>query len=119
MSCAKAYHGEIGREATAQGRLLIGVHGAYHREIGREATAPDTEPCTVMTAYHREIGREATARNLGFPARWARNPRFGLSPGIQDLAMEVVPPLAPARNASTVCITPRNSASPFSRPMKE
>ena len=35
----EAYHGEIGREATARGLSLPITCRAYHGEIGREATA--------------------------------------------------------------------------------
>ena len=35
----KAYHGEIGREATAMTRAMHRDDTAYHGEIGREATA--------------------------------------------------------------------------------
>ena len=35
-----AYHGEIGREATAIRQAHEAKTRAYHGEIGREATAP-------------------------------------------------------------------------------
>ena len=35
----EAYHGEIGREATAGGAAGVSAIEAYHGEIGREATA--------------------------------------------------------------------------------
>jgi hypothetical protein len=43
------------------------VKKAYHWEIGREATADDADAVAVLLAYHWEIGREATA----FQARGA------------------------------------------------
>ena len=56
-----AYHGEIGREATAPARPLSPQRKAYHGEIGREATAPEDVVADRLPAYHGEIGREATA----------------------------------------------------------
>jgi hypothetical protein len=93
-----AYHGEIGREATA-GLLAHGASDlAYHGEIGREATAWWQGPRPARPAYHGEIGREAPRQELALPARWAASARFGLSPGIQG-GITVVPrwraPLAP------------------------
>ncbi len=57
----EAYHGEIGREATASTRNRISSTGAYHGEIGREATAHGRHGLADLGAYHGEIGREATA----------------------------------------------------------
>ena len=37
-----AYHGEIGREATADDDVIDDAQPAYHGEIGREATATTT-----------------------------------------------------------------------------
>ena len=62
--CGLAYHGEIGREATAASVRARWMIVAYHGEIGREATA--VGQCVRVTdgAYHGEIGREATAGSL-------------------------------------------------------
>jgi hypothetical protein len=59
-----AYHGEIGREATAAKIDAAFLSRAYHGEIGREATALVTIACSHLPAYHGEIGREATASAL-------------------------------------------------------
>ena len=56
-----AYHGEIGREATASATRELTATAAYHGEIGREATATRFELELRDLAYHGEIGREATA----------------------------------------------------------
>jgi hypothetical protein len=56
-----AYHGEIGREATALDQNARFSAIAYHGEIGREATAAPVPAASRPPAYHGEIGREATA----------------------------------------------------------
>ena len=56
-----AYHGEIGREATAFHGADADLSRAYHGEIGREATADFIDHINESAAYHGEIGREATA----------------------------------------------------------
>jgi len=43
--------------------MFVG-EGAYHGEIGREATAVGTNTSTFLEAYHGEIGREATANSM-------------------------------------------------------
>ncbi len=58
---AEAYHGEIGREATASTIRVTLTPKAYHGEIGREATASTIRVTLTPKAYHGEIGREATA----------------------------------------------------------
>ena len=63
----RAYHREIGREATARIRSIRHQSIAYHREIGREATAVQGGGQWVQEAYHREIRREATALMAYWP----------------------------------------------------
>ena len=41
-----------------------GALAAYHGEIGREATAATDDASVMSSAYHGEIGREATATGL-------------------------------------------------------
>jgi hypothetical protein len=59
-----AYHGEIGREATATLSNSLCFIEAYHGEIGREATAVVGRHDVSPVAYHGEIGREATAHPI-------------------------------------------------------
>ena len=47
-----AYHGEIGREATARSAASVPWGSAYHGEIGREATA---------------VSADLTARDISLP----------------------------------------------------
>ncbi len=56
-----AYHGAIGREATAPMHSEFAGITAYHGEIGSEATAQVRQYPGRAHAYHAEIGREATA----------------------------------------------------------
>ncbi len=53
---------------------------AYHGEIGREATASRNTSDGISTAYHGEIGREATANPI-FMARGAAESVLSLVPG--------------------------------------
>ncbi len=64
----RAYHGEIGREATAPRPSALAMVSAYHGEIGREATATRKAWAEGFLAYHGEIGREATADKIVYRA---------------------------------------------------
>jgi len=44
---------------------MTNVYLAYHGEIGREATAAQAVDRRHPRAYHGEIGREATAHGVG------------------------------------------------------
>ena len=61
------YHGEIGREATADAMSDGDEVETYHGEISREATAHQYRGLGLQETYHGEIGREATAKFQSLP----------------------------------------------------
>ncbi len=66
--------------------------GAYHGEIGREATAKFPTTSEMRIAYHGEIGREATAKR-SFQAPDG----LGKSAALRAMAAKAILPLEPAQ----------------------
>ena len=89
-------------------------HGS--RELGEKAsTSSSQKPCLAEGRYGRAKRRISIVRSRPQgPVAAALGADYK-----ESLDEDAAYPTRPARNASTVRMTPRNSARPFKRPMKE
>ena len=105
----RAYHGEIGREATAERTSATLMSAAYHGEIGREATA------VFGTAQPHEGARRDERRR----AAPAAQQRAGTKIEVAGLAASAIVASAPIPPTSAwVCPVQREICCLAGKPLK-